>query len=282
MTILPGNTPSPTAPQPEPPGGGRQLPVGRRTLALIAAGVVVAGAGGWYALHSSGSSSPSGTPAQSPVHHPGAQQQSGSSGPITKAEAMREATAIFAVVPTQLPGFDVTGSASFQSTTDTDPVSRSVDKCFGGTSSNDITVNSPDVGHSTPDPTQTTVDVALSFERNQATVASDLAKILRPQSEACLRRAVVGHNLPAGSNGSLKFTSLRALSMPSGTFGFQLDGILDSSNTGQLPVQIVMLGAPVRATEILLVSTGVGAVLPLTLDRKILNAVVAKARTVVH
>jgi hypothetical protein len=288
MTILPGHPIAvPDAPPPAPPKRprGPRTSVGGRTLAVALAGVVAAGGGGaWFMLRPSGHSTPAAAVVtHQVVHHPKAPVVPGRlAAPRTKAEAMVAATRIFSVLPAQLPGWHVDGKPTFDTGgNESDPFSRSFNKCLGGATRSGTGVDSPSVSHRTSAPTYQEFDVTLNFVRSAAVAASDLAVLARSSTQKCVAHVLVGQSLPAGSGATVRITSMRPQPVPGRAIAWQIDGRFDSANTGPLPVRIVMLATVDRATEFLVASVGFGAALPLASDEKIVTAVIAQTRHVI-
>ena len=285
MTILPGHpiappdAPPPAKP-PREPRGPRQGFGSRALVGGLAAVVALAGAGSWYALHSSGGTSPAASIAPVVHHHaalPGKQ-----AAPHTKAAAMAAATKIFSVLPAQLPGYQVKGKASFHTNdTTSDPATRAVDHCLAGATGKGIGVDSPTALHRTPAPTVIAVNVSLSFMQSATKAASDLAILRSASTQRCLVHALVGRTVAMGAGASLVFTSIKPLHVPRGVVGLQYDGQVSSDVRGGQSVRIVLLASVVRGTEILVASTGLGAALPLSTDVRVLNAIVAQTHRVI-
>jgi hypothetical protein len=288
MTILPGqpiappDAPPPSGPHKGPHKGprGPRLSVSGRTLAAVVAGVVAVGGGGaWFFLHSSGGTTPVAAVHTTPVHHPAKPVKKTVAPPRTKAAAMLAATKIFAVMPAQLPGWQVDGKPAFQSP-DSDPVSRSANRCLGSTGTG-INVASPGVFHRTAAPTYMSVDADLGFMRTPAAAAADVAALRSAKAQKCLTAAIIGRPVAMGGDATMRFTSMRRLAVPRPAVAFEFDGQIDSSAIGKQAVRVVMLFASVRATEIQVTSAGLGAALPLTTDVRVLDTVVAQTRRLI-
>jgi hypothetical protein len=283
MTILPGQ-PRTTGEQQPPPRRPRRIvrPDRRGVVATsVAAVVLLAGGGTWYALHSAGSSKAASpvTPTRS-VHHVGV-APSRLSAPVTRTDAMRAATKIFAVLPATLPGWSVSGTTKFDTASGSDPLSRSIDRCFGSANNTGISVDSPSVSHTTAEPTNLSVDAALTFVRSSRRASADLAALRRPAALSCMRAHVVGRKLAIGRGATLQFDSMRQLHLTRDVVGVQFDGQVNSDVIGSQAIRVVMLATVDRATEILVTSAGLGASLPLTSDVRILQAVRSQTREII-
>ena len=288
MTILPGQPITPPE-QPSPPPSkhsrGPRRSISGRTLAVVLAGAVALGGGAWFVMHSSSSkAAPKAGPSGPVIHHPiaRAKQSNQLAAPRTKAAAMTAATRVFAALPAQLPGWQVEGKPTFDTSGhDKDPLSRSFNKCLAGATTEGIGVDSPTVSHRTAAPTYQSVDVTLDFVRTPAVATADLALLRRADTQRCISKLLVGRTTPLPSGGSMKITSMRPQPMPGRAIAWQFDGQLDSANTGPLPLRVVMLATVDRATEILVASVGLGDALPLATDVKVANAMVDQTRRVI-
>jgi hypothetical protein len=284
MTILPGQPIAPpdaaTPAPPEPPRGPR-VSLGGRTLAVLVAAVAAAGGGGaWLLLHSSGGTAPAAVvhPAAT-VHHKA--KPTALPAPRTKAEAMRAATKIFAVLPAQLPGWQVDGKPTFDTGGGNDAVAKSVNRCLTAANSGGLGVNSPEVFHRTATPTYLAVDASINFVRTAAQAAQDLAVLGRASVQNCLRRTTVGRTIAIDRTASMRFTSMRTPRVAAGVVAFQFDGQIESAAIGGQSVRVVMLATADRTNEILVTSSGLGAALPVSADLRVLKAIVAQSRRVV-
>jgi len=286
MTILPGQPiappDQPSSPPPSKHSRGPRMSLSGRTLAVVLAGVVAAGGGAWFVLHSSGSKTPAAV-THHVVRHPKPTAGAGTlAAPHTKAQAMTVATRVFATLPAQLPGWQVDGKPTFDTSGhNNDPLSKAFNKCLGGATTDGIGVDSASVFHRTPAPTYESVDVTLDFVRTPAQATADLTLLRRPATRSCIAKILVGRTIPIAGSGSMKITSMRPQPMPGRAIAWQFDGRLDSSNTGPLPLRIVLLATVDRATEILVASVGFGDALPFGTDVKVVNAVVAQTHRVI-
>ena len=299
MTILPGHPlaapegstpPAAPAPPSEPsepraPRGprGPQLSVSGRTLAAVLAGVVAAG-GGWYFLHSAGAAAPAAAVVNHPVvHHASkAALPAGKvAAPRTAADALKVATRVFAVLPAQLPGWNVDGKTKLETDHDTSPVSLAVQRCLAAAHSGGIGVDSPELSQTTSTPTYTSVDANLGFVRSARRAAADFAVVKSPAVQHCIASATVGRDVPIAPGATMRFTSMKALRAPRGVVAWQYDGQIDSNVIGGQPVRVVMLMTVDRSTEVLLTSSGLGVALPLATDLRVLGAITAQTRRLI-
>lgn len=284
MTILPGHPIAEAPPPPSKHSRGPRTGIGGRTLALILAGVVAAGGGGaWFLLHSSDTAAPVAAVAHHPavLHHPAGSGKLAT--PHTRAAAMAAATRIFTVLPAQLPGWQVSGKASFDTGHDgTDAVSRAAEKCdAAGNAAQSIDVVSPDLVHRGAPLTSMSVSVHLGFVRTPAAAAAAFAAEPKASVMQCIVHAVVGKTVPLDGATTLKFTSVRPLRVRAGAAAMQVDGQVSAAGIGTQPVRMIELIAVDRATEVSVVSVGMGAALPLATDLRILDATIAQARRVI-
>jgi hypothetical protein len=285
LTILPGEHAQTDAPPESAPAhrGTRRgwPPVSRRTAVVgLAAVVAVAGAGGFFFLHKSGSASPALSPA--PVAHTRLAPETHAKSRMSNTQAVQEAGQIFTVIPEQLPGWQVTGAAKVEPNAGgADPVSRSIERCLCGAGQQGVSVDSPSTSQRTATPTVLSVDATLVFVRNATRARSDIAKIRSSATQRCIGSAVANHTSSFGPGSSFRFTSTRHLAMPAHVFGMQFDGRVDSNVIGAQSVRVVMMGTFRHATEVMLVSTGFGTALSHRADLHLLNALAARTAQVI-
>jgi len=286
LTILPGEhvqTDAPPEAAPAHRGTRRSMPpVSRRTAVVgLAAAVALAGVGGFFLVHNSGSSTPALSPV--PVTHVPAAHEKHAGSHMSSAQAVQEAGRIFPVIPEQLPGWQVTGAAKIESNAGgADPVSRSINRCLGGAGQQGVSVDSPSTSQQTATPTVLSVDATLVFVRNATRARSDVAKIRSSATQRCIGAAVANHSSSFGAGSSFRFTSTRHLAMPAHAFGMQFDGRVESNVIGAQSVRVVMMGTFRHATEVMLVSTGFGTALSHRADLHLLNVLAARTAQVVH
>ena len=259
-----------------------------RQTALVAAAVVALGAAGGYMLmHKSGAASPTVTPpavptAAAPAKHAPVHPATQHSGPRTRPAAMQAALQIFPTLPAELPGWQVSGKASFESNASSDPVSRQIDRCFNGAGSKGIAVDSPSASQTTTAPTEMNVQATLTFMRSAKAAARDLAAIRKPAALRCVSASVLDRTVALGPGATLRFSSMKRLNVPRQMFGLEFNGRVESNVLGAQSVRVVLLGTVHRATEVLVASSGFDVALPLSTDRRLLTALTARTAQVLH
>lgn len=290
LTILPGERVQTDGPAEAPPahrGTKRGPSVSRRTVALGVAAVVALGGGGAYLVtHKSASSTQTVTPpapaaAAPAANHSVAHVKAKPAGVRTRAQAMQAALQIFPVLSTQLPGWQVSGKTAFDSGSSADPVSRQIDRCFKGHGGG-VSVDSPSASQVTTTPTEMNVQANLTFVRSAAVAAKDLAAIRRPSVQQCIGASVLGRSVSLGPGATMRLSVMKPLRTPRRMFGLQFDGRVESNVLGAQSVRVVMLGTVHRATEVMVTSAGFNVALPVSTDRRVLDALTARTVQVLH